>query len=82
MSQFNETHPYQVSIWLPANNPKSIFKHERWVEYARCITKGKANEVASSLYLSFRHTRVQSAELVSDEGGTRFVDYKLLLHLA
>jgi hypothetical protein len=78
MSQFNETHPYQVSIWTPGNdNPKSILERGAWVEYARCITKERANEVALSL--SIRHPKgVQVAELVRDERGARFVGYKFL----
>lgn len=73
-----ETHPYQVLIWLPGNsNPKSLFEHGTWVEYARCITSERANEVA--LCLSIRHpSGVQVAELVGNNHGARFVGFKFL----
>ncbi|HZU03987.1 MAG TPA: hypothetical protein VFA10_30270 [Ktedonobacteraceae bacterium] len=73
-----ETHPFQVSIWIPGNEkPKSIFEKGHWMEMARCITKERAKEVA--LCLSIRHSQgVQAAELVSDERGTRFVGYKYI----
>lgn len=73
-----ETHPFQVSIWIPGNNnPKSIFERGYWQEMARCVTKDRAHEVA--LCLSLRHhDGVQVAELMSDERGARFVGYKFI----
>lgn len=73
----NETHPFQVSIWVSGNdNPKSIFERGHWMEYARCTSKFRADEIA--FCLSLRHQAVQAAELVSDEHGSRFVGYKFI----
>ena len=76
MADLNETHPFQVLVWIPGNdNPKSLFEHGSWVEQARCMSKSRADEVA--LCLSIRHPQgVQAAQLVSDEHGARFVGYQ------
>lgn len=73
-----ETHPFQVSIWIPGNsNPKSIFERGYWCEMARCVTPDRANEVA--LCLSLRYpSGVQVAELTSDDHGARFIGYKFI----
>jgi hypothetical protein len=73
-----ETHPYQVSVWIPGNNrSNSLFERGSWVEMARCITKGKAEEVA--LCLSLRHSSgVQVAELISDKHGARFIGFRFI----
>lgn len=70
-----ETHPYQVSVWVPGNGlPLSLFEHGYWQEMARCPSKDRANEVA--LCLSFRYPDgVQVAELVGDGRGARFIGY-------
>lgn len=74
----NETHPFQVTIWLPGNNnQKSLFERGYWMEMARCTSKKRADEVA--LCLSIRNPQgVQAAELVSDEHGSRFVGYQYI----
>jgi hypothetical protein len=74
----NETHPFMVSVWIPGNdNPKSLFERGHWMEMARCTSNMRADEVA--LCLSLRNPRgVQTAELVSDEHGARFIGYKYI----
>lgn len=70
----SETHPFQVSIWVPGNNnSKSLFERGVWSEMARCNSRSHADEVALSL--SIRHPDgVQIAEWT----GERFVGYKYL----
>jgi hypothetical protein len=62
----NETHPFQVSVWVSGNNnSKSLFERGVWSEIARCADKFSAEEVA--LCLSLRHQDgVRVAELSSD----------------
>lgn len=74
MANVNETYPFQVSIWDSGNgNPRSLFEKGRWIEYAHCSNKRRAEEVA--LCLSCRNPQgVQVAEF--DEHRARFVGYK------
>ena len=74
----NELYSFQVSLWTPgSNDPQSLFERGHWMEYARCTSKFRAEEVA--LCLSIRHRNgVQVAELVSDADGMRFVGYQFL----
>lgn len=70
-----ETHPYQVSVWIPGNdNPKSIFERSLWVEMARCITDKRAEEIAQLLSLHYS-SGVQVAKI--DETG-QIVGYKYI----
>lgn len=74
-----ETHTYQVSVWLPGtNNPGSLFERGYWVEMCRCVTKSRAEEIARALSHAGHPDGVQVAELVSDEKGVRFAGYLFL----
>ena len=76
MAEINETHPFQVLLWVSGiDNPKSILEKGRWVEWARCTSRVKANDVA--VCLSIRNpTGVQTAELISHGTSARWVGYK------
>ncbi len=77
MNNLQETHPFQVSVWVSGNeNPQSVLEKGRWQEMARCMSKWRADELA--ICLSLRWSGVQAAELIEDERGKRFVGYKYL----
>lgn len=76
---FNDLYCFAVSVWMPGNdNPKSLFAKGHWMEYARCQSRFRADEVATCL--SIRHPEgVQAAELTKEaNGGKRWIGYKYL----